>query len=364
MILHHFQLRAFDLGIVGRLCVKAHFPNLHPCREQWHVSVVKRLLRNKADVNTRDHRGRTPLSLALSYLAYINTLKPLDGGDEHEHEIRMLLATKKINIKPKDMALWTSRLTPYSLERDHLTVAKLLLDTGKIHNGIGDLWVQPPSEWLAIVGSEQGDLKTAQAASMVTREREAQAEGELQAAIAASIAKMEEESQERTELEAAINLSLLKTEDEAAILKAVMAISLVDTTKKTEEEGESQTQANDTDFNSFYYDNDIEFELAMAASLADNTNVGKPQQENEDFARANFHENSISQAEAQQQINPSLGSKSKLVQRSPGPKPSPKPKPERFRQPGIEKSSRPTPPSKPGHLLSKQNTCAVESCQP
>jgi hypothetical protein len=317
-----------------------------------HVTVVKRLLKTgRADVNSKDDGGRTPLSLALSYLAYINTLKPQGDEDEHENEIRMLLATRKINIKPKDMDLWTSRLTPYSLERDHLAVARLLLDTGKIHVGREDQWIQPPSEWLAINGKAGEDIKAAQAASLARREKEVHEQNELEAAIAASLARKEEEDQEKAELEAALNVSLLKPDDEDAILKAIIAMSLEDTSNLPKE-GESKV--NDLDFDYGYYDDDFELELAKAASLADD--IENPKQATQSSAGAFSHESSVPDSTVQQQVDHLSGLERMPAPAPPSPapaskpKPKPKPKPERLTQASTEGLSKPTPQPKPEHL--------------
>jgi ankyrin repeat protein len=304
-----------------------------------HVNIVKRLLKTgRANVNSKDDDGRTPLSLALSYLAYINTLKPKTGEDEHEYEIRMLLATRKLNIKPNDMALWTGRLTPYSLERDHLAVARLLIDTGKIDVGPDDQWVQPPSEWLVINGNEHEDMKAARAASLARREKEVNEKTELDAAIAASLAKKEEEDQERLELEAAINVSLLKPDDEDAIIKAIMFIFAED---KGNLPRAGEEEINNTDYDYRYYDDNIELELAKGMSLADD--IENPKLATQNTAGASSYDNSVPESRVQRRVDRLSGLESNVAS---SPSPAPKPKPE----PLTQRLPMPTPPPKPGHL--------------
>jgi ankyrin repeat protein len=315
-----------------------------------YVAVVKRLLKTgRADVNSKDDGRRTPLSLALSYLAYINIniLKPQGDKDEQENEIRMLLATKKLNIKRKDMDLWTSCLKSYSLERDHLAVVRLLLDTGKIHVGLEDQWVQPPSEWLAINGKEEEDLKAAQAASLARIEKEEHKKHELEAAIAASLARKEEEDQEKAALEAALSVSLLQPDDEDAIMKIIMAMSLEDTSNLPTERG---SEVNDTDYDYAYYDEDVELELAKAASPADD--IEKLNQATQNTTGAASHESSVPEPGVQQQVDRLSGLESKPtpVPAPSSPAPAPKPKSACLSQASTETPSKPTPQPKPEHL--------------
>jgi hypothetical protein len=138
-----------------------------------HVAIVKRLLKiDRVDVNLMDNGGCTLLLLALSYLAYINTLRPKGDKHKYENEIKKLFNTRKLNIKPKHMSLWTNCLTSYSLDRGYLAVARLLFDTSKIHIRLEGQWVQPPSEWFAINGNEEENTKAAQATSLARREKE------------------------------------------------------------------------------------------------------------------------------------------------------------------------------------------------
>jgi ankyrin repeat protein/uncharacterized membrane-anchored protein YhcB (DUF1043 family) len=315
-----------------------------------HVTVVKWLLKGRADVNSKDDKGRTPLSLALSYLAYINTLKPQGDKDEQENDLRMLLATRKLNIKDKDMDLWTSRLKPYSLERDHLAVVRLLLDTGKIRDGPDDQWVQPPAEWLALNGSEEEDLKAAQAASLARIEKEEHANHELEAAVAASLARKEEEDQEQAALEAVLSISLLQPDDEDAIMKIVMAMSLEDMSNVPTEGG---SEVNNTDYEYAYYDDDVELEFAKAASLADD--IEKSKQATQNSAAASSHESLVSESRAQQEADrlSRLKSKQAPAPAPSSPAPAPKPKPARLGQGFTETPSipsKPTPQPKPEHL--------------
>lgn len=322
-----------------------------------HVAVVKWLLKGRADVNSKDDRGRTPLSLALSYLAYINTLKPQGDKDEQENDLRMLLATRKLNIKDKDMDLWTSRLKPYSLERDHLAVVRLLLDTGKIRDGPDDQWVQPPAEWLALNGREEEDLKAAQAASLARIEKEEHEKHELEVAMAASLARKEEEDQEQKALEAALSISLLQPDDEDAIMKIVMAMSLEGTSNLPTTEGGSEVLVDNTDYEYAYYDDEVELELAKAASLADD--IEKSKQATQNSAAASSHGNSVAESRAQQEADrllrlqnkqasaPKSAPTSAPAPATSSPAPAPKPKPARLSQGLTETPSTPSTPSKP-----------------
>lgn len=316
-----------------------------------HETVVKLLLKTgRADVNSKDDKGRTPLSLALSWVAYIKTLKP--HGDEDE--VRLRLATRKLNIKSEDITTWTSRLTPFSLATDHLAVARLLLDTGKIPAGLEDEWVQPPPEWIAIDEREDEDMKAAQAASLAKKKEEDEENAELEAALAVSLLRDDDEDENNVYFRAAIAASLAKKKDEEDQLTLAIAVSLAKDNDEAKEgveylkaaipaslKGEkSMPKEGGRDVNDGDYNNDDDLELAIALSLALADDIEELKQVPQNSVGAS-RDGPVQEFMVQQ-----VGHRS--LERKPA-APAPKPKPEHLTQASPERQSKPTPQPKPEH---------------